>query len=256
MAVVQYSSMTELHVKANNSKAFDFTLPQMEPERKDKRQVRRKETVDATVSSDSPPVLVVGNLSTSACKVEDVAALFAVYGNVSRVQLLWPARRATQDVGVALVHLQDHAHCAVAQLHLHGVPLHGRQLQVEIAPPGYPLPTDKRKRDDDKFQTRDFKDMPTYNRHKGDKVGKLYPPGPALHVSNMPDNTAGEVVLQTLSAAGAQVRNFKFLDNLNHIAVVLCTSLENAVEVITRAHNVPIGHPARPLRVGFGAFRP
>lgn len=127
---------------------------------------------------------------------------------------------------------------------------------MELAQPGYPLPpSEKRKRDDDKLQSRDFKDLPTYNRHKGDKVAKMYPPGLALHVSNMPDNTSAEVVLAALHNAGAQVRNFKFLDNLNHIAVVLCVSLENAVEAITRAHNVPIGHPARPMRVGFGAFR-
>jgi RNA recognition motif-containing protein len=257
---VQFSSMTELHVKANNSKAFDFTLPpepvQDKPSSK-RREARRKESIAASVvgaSPDCPPVLVVGNLVSDRCKVEDVAALFAVYGNVTRVQLLWS--RGAQGPGVGLVYMQDHLHCAVAQMHLHNVPLHGQHLAVEIAQPGYPLPPEKRKRDDEKIQSRDFKDMPTYNRHKGDKVAKLYPPGPALHVSNMPDNTSGDVVLQTLNAAGAQVRNFKFLDNLNHIAVVLCTSLENAVEAITRAHNVPIGHPARPIRVGFGAFRP
>merc|ERR1719198_10189 len=79
---------------------------------------------------------------------------------------------------------------------------------------------------------RDFHDMPTYNRHKNDKVSKMYPPSSALHLSNMPDNTSPDEVLAVLRAAGAQVRNFKFLDNLNHIAVVLCTSLDNAVKVI------------------------
>jgi len=252
---VQFSSMTELHVKANNSKAYDFTLPvefEKKRERPEKRrELKRKESIASACASDSPPVLVVTNLVSERCTVEDVAALFAVYGNVTRVQLLWG--RGASGPGVGLVYMQGHVHCAVAQMHLHHLPLHGQHLEIEIAPPGYPLPEGRK---GDKLQSRDFKDMPTYNRHKGDKVAKLYPPGCALHVSNMPDNTAGEVVLQALGQAGAQVRNFKFLDNLNHIAVVLCTSLENAVEAITRAHNVPIGHPARPIRVGFGAFRP
>jgi len=102
----------------------------------------------------------------------------------------------------------------------------------------------------------DFSTMQTYSRHRTDKVSKMYPPSAALHLSNMPDNTSQEKVLAVLRAAGVEVVNFKFLDNLNHIAVILCSCLENAVEAITRCHNVPIGNPARMLRVGFGAFRP
>merc|ERR1719198_2645626 len=117
---VQFSSMSELHVKANNSKAFDFTQalepekqPRPEKSEKSRREQRRKESVSITASPDSPTILVVSGLNTGVTKLEDVAALFAVYGNVSRVQLLW-GRRSRDEAGVALVYMQDHLHCNVA----------------------------------------------------------------------------------------------------------------------------------------------
>jgi len=277
---VQFSSMTELHVRANNAKSFDFSapgagtrtqakakapagqagsawqVPQEAPAQD--RRARRKELP----AQSGVPVLVVSGLNTARTKAEDLAALFAVYGNVIRVQLLWAKRRGRRESwdgpGVALVHMQDATQCQLAQMNLSNMPLHDALLCIEPAPiGGYPLPDSPGKKREELMQTREFKDLPTYNRHKGgsEKVAKLYPPGPALHVSNMPDNTSGEKVLAILQSAGAQIRNFKFIDNLHHIAVVLCASLENAVEVITRAHNVPIGTPSRPIRVGFGAFR-
>jgi polypyrimidine tract-binding protein 1 len=148
--------------------------------------------------------------------------------------------------------MQDALHCSVAQMNLQHVPVNGRHLEIEVS-------SQKQSsvgKPNEEGVARDFHDMPTYNRHKNDKVSKMYPPSSALHLSNMPDNTSPDEVLAVLRAAGAQVRNFKFLDNLNHIAVVLCTSLDNAVKVICTAHNVPIGTPSRLLRVGFGAFRP
>jgi len=236
---VQYSSMAELHVKTNNTKSFDFTGS---PEKfagaaKDPKTVKKEGGV---------PICIVGNV-TERVKAEDLAAIFAVYGNVSHVKILSGKQR-----GVAIVQMQDALHCSVAQMNLQNVPLMGRHLEIEVSS----QKSSSVGKPNEEGVARDFHDMPTYNRHKNDKVSKMYPPSSALHLSNMPDNTSPDEVLAVLRAAGAQVRNFKFLDNLNHIAVVLCTSLENAVKVICTAHNVPIGTPSRLLRVGFGAFRP
>jgi RNA recognition motif-containing protein len=237
---VQYSSMTELHVKANNTKSFDFTNPT------DKSSAVALKDAKGAKRDGGVPICIVRNV-TERVKAEDLAALFAVYGNVSHVKILVGKQR-----GVAIVQMQDALHCSVAQMNLQNVPLFGRHLEIEVSS----QKTSSVGKPNEEGVARDFHDMPTYNRHKNDKVSKMYPPSSALHLSNMPDNTSPDEVLAVLRAAGAQVRNFKFLDNLNHIAVVLCTSLENAVKVICTAHNVPIGTPSRLLRVGFGAFRP
>jgi len=238
---VQYSSMTELHVKANNSKSYDFTTAA--PEKNAMTVAPMKDLKGG--KNLGVPICIVRNIHERA-RVEDLAALFAVYGNVSHVKLLVGKSR-----GSAIVQMQDLLHCSVAQVNLQHIPLYGRHLEIEVSSQKH---SNVGKPNEEGF-ARDFHDMPTYNRHKNDKVSKMYPPSSALHLSNMPDNTPPEEVMQVLRAAGAQVRNFKFLDNLNHIAVVLCTSLDNAVRVICTAHNVPIGQPSRLLRVGFGAFR-
>jgi RNA recognition motif-containing protein len=238
---VQYSSMTELVVKTNNTKSFDFTGS---PERSLATALNNVKT--GAKKEGGVPICIVRNV-TERVKAEDLAAIFAVYGNVSHVKILVGKQR-----GVAIVQMQDALHCSVAQMNLQNVPLNGRHLEIEVSS----QKSSSVGKPNEEGVARDFHDMPTYNRHKNDKVSKMYPPSSALHLSNMPDNTSPDEVLAVLRAAGAQVRNFKFLDNLNHIAVVLCTSLENAVKVICTAHNVPIGTPSRLLRVGFGAFRP
>jgi hypothetical protein len=237
---VQYSSMTELHVKANNNKSFDFTTNEKP------MVVGPRDAKTPTNRGGGVPICIVHNVHERT-KAEDLAALFAVYGNVSHVKILSGKQR-----GAAIVQMQDAAHCAVAQMNLQNVNLSGRLLEIEVSTQR----TSGVGKPNEEGIARDFHDMPTYNRHKNDKVSKMYPPSAALHLSNMPDNTSPDEVLAVLRAAGAQVRNFKFLDNLNHIAVVLCVSQENAVKVICTAHNVPIGTPSRLLRVGFGAFRP
>jgi len=241
---VQYSSMTELHVKANNTKSFDFTSSAtME---KPLVMAPKDAKLGTAKAQTGVPICLVRNVHERT-RAEDLAALFAVYGNVSHVKILTGKQR-----GIAIIQMQDALHCSVAQMNLQHVPVNGRHLEIEVS-------SQKQSsvgKPNEEGVARDFHDMPTYNRHKNDKVSKMYPPSSALHLSNMPDNTSPDEVLAVLRAAGAQVRNFKFLDNLNHIAVVLCTSLDNAVKVICTAHNVPIGTPSRLLRVGFGAFRP
>ena len=52
----------------------------------------------------------------------------------------------------------------------------------------------------------------------------------------MAQKRPGWAGLRWISHQLREVRNFKFLDNLNHIAVVLCTSLDNAVKVRNFPH--------------------
>ena len=98
--------------------------------------------------------------------------------------------------------------------------------------------------DGSQLLTRDYSDKPLlYGRHKPDKVQKVYPPGTALHLSNMPDNTSEQGVMVILDQVGCEVVQFKFLDQeLHHIAIVTCSTLDNAVSTLLRAHTLPLGN--------------
>jgi hypothetical protein len=241
---VQYSSMTELHVTKNSTKSYDFTAPPP-AEKPLVIHIPKDSRLRGVETPGGVPVCVVRDVPERT-KAEDLAALFAVYGNVSHVKI-----RREQN-GTAIVEMQDALRCSLAQMNLQRVPVCGRPLEIEVSS----LDRSSVGEPDEEGVSRDFHDMPTYNRHKAHRPAKLYPPSAVLHLSNMPDHTSSDEVLAALRGAGAQVRNFKFLDGLNHIAVVHCASLGNAVQVLCAAHNVPIGTPSRLLRVGFGAFKP
>merc|ERR1719331_3549856 len=94
---VQYSSMTELHVKANNTKSFDFTSA---PTTEKPMVVAPKDVKVGSTSAKTQsgvPICLVRNVHERT-RAEDLAALFAVYGNVSHVKILTGKQR-----GIAIV---------------------------------------------------------------------------------------------------------------------------------------------------------
>merc|ERR1719375_490859 len=167
----------ELHVKANNTKSYDFTsaTTMEKPQVVAPKDVKLGSTSAKTQSG--VPICLVRNVHERT-RAEDLAALFAVYGNVSHVKILTGKQR-----GIAIVQMQDALHCSVAQMNLQHVPVNGRHLEIEVS-------SQKQSsvgKSNEEGVARDFHDMPTYNRHKNDKVSKMYPPSSALHLSNMPD---------------------------------------------------------------------
>jgi hypothetical protein len=253
---VQFSLMTELDVKSNTDRAFDFTKSrnsgdftskkstweeQLQPEYPSLHQTRYDaiHQPEATGFS-SPCVLKVSGINELETSPDHLAALFAIYGNVLRVKCCGDQ---------ATVEMQHQSQCISAQQYLACIKLHGKMMTLEIA--------DRFSLQESEYaRSKDFASQPLlYARHKAGKSLKLYPPSISLHISNMPDATTEEELLTLLVTVGGEIRHVRFLDEQRHIAIAVCTSVENAIETLVRSHGLVIGMKSstpRPIRVGFG----
>jgi hnRNP-L/PTB/hephaestus splicing factor len=283
---VQYSSLNELEVKQNNDRMFDFTAPLRTVANGASyygfnRSTSNNSTSqyygggslspmgaayqslgsyagggpspksfgeDYVSSTGGAPVLLIENVDDST-RAEHLAALFAVYGNVVRIKML------RSRLSCALVQLHDLNQCLLCIEYLNGVMLHGRALTVSQSTGGtIPAPS-KVQEEGDLDSVREFSGYPLlYSRQKPDRPQRLFLPSNTLHVSNMPDGTSEQELLQVLESHGAEVECMRFLDEQHHIAIVVCTSTENALSTLVNAHGQLCGilPAARALRIGFG----
>jgi RNA recognition motif-containing protein len=241
---VQFSLMRELDVKQNSERTCDFTgkaAAAADPPQPEYHPQQQQSFYSSYSNSFViPPILQVTGLNVLETTPEHLAALFAIYGNVVRVECA---------VDRAYVQLQDLNHCRAAQQYLNGIQLHGKLVKVEMQ-------HGQRGEQQSQSVMREFANQPLlYSRHKADKVQKLYSPSISLHVSNMPDGTSEEELLTLLMTVGGEIRHIRFLDDQRHIAIAVCSSVENAIETLVRAHGMVIGLSStapRPIRLGFG----
>ena len=271
---VQYSSLNDLEVKQNNDRMFDFTVPASS--RLDYGSYSRGSYMgslspmgsayqslgsytgapspkafgeDYLSSSGGAPVLVVEGIDESRTHAEHLAALFALYGNVVRVKLL-------KNRGTALVQLEDLDQCRIALEFLNGIPIHDLGISLSLSKGGAIPPPDRVLEEGDSEQSvKDFTSYPLlYARHRPERPQRMYLPSNTLHISNMPDGTMEEDLIAVLSAEGAEVEMIRFLDDNHHVALVSCTSAENALDTLVNCHGqlVASGDAVpRPIRIGF-----
>lgn len=279
---VQYSSLPELEVKQNNDRMFDFTMPagysrgglfigstgpngsirsgysyggSLSPIGGETYQSLGSfsgagpspKSFGAEYITGGSPVVLVENIDESLTIPEHLAALFAVYGNVVRVKMM-------RHLESALVQLQDLDQCQIAIEYLNGVLLHNRSITVTLSKGGNIPPSSKIQEEGGMDSVKEFTGYPLlYARQRADKPQRLFTPSNTLHVSNMPDNTSEEELLAVL-VGPAQVEYIRFLDEQHHIAIVVCSSTENALVTLVACHAQLCGIAVqpRPLRVGFG----
>lgn len=277
---VQYSSLNDLEVKQNNDRMFDFTAPagarlNLGPYGYSRSGSYASTSYMGSLSpmaaayqslgaySDAPspkafgdeytssgsPVVVVEGIDESVTNPEHLAALFALYGNVVRIKLL-------KNRETALVQLQDVIQCKLALEYLHGCLLHNRSISLSLSRGGtIPSPAKVMEEGDSDQSIREFAAYPLlYSRHKPERPQRLFLPSNTLHISNMPDGTSEDELLSVLVAeGGAQVEFIRFMDEHHHIALVVCSSIENAVETLVNCHGQLVGSGLpRPMRIGFG----
>ncbi|EER09567.1 polypyrimidine tract binding protein, putative [Perkinsus marinus ATCC 50983] len=201
-------------------------------------------------SMGAAPVVIVHGLNEQETRPDDLAALFAVYGNVVRVKIMFKARHT------ALVQMQTVGECHTAIAHLKGIRLHGNKLTMEMSKGGRelpPIPPPGAEQTEADRLSRDYTSQSyLYARHRADQTSRPFPPSSSLYFSNMPHGTTEEDLRELLDASGCQYTGIRFLNEQHHMAIVQCISLDNAIETLCRAHAKPVGHPPRPVRVGFG----
>lgn len=275
---VQYSSLSELEVKQNNDRMFDFnavpapnrmyaygnTMNRLAPNSGQyfgslSPLANAYESLGPFSGGASPksfggeyvtggaPVLVIEGIDGKKTKPEHLAALFAVYGNVSRVKIMPHSGRECQ---LALVQLQDLNQCHIAQEYLNGVMVHGRSLTVEMSKGGS-IPASSKVIPEEQDLVKEFSQLPLlYARHKPDRPQRLFLPSNTLHISNMTDATTEDELLAVLVSQGAEVEYLRFLDEQHHIAIIVCASTENALSTLMACHGQSVG--PRHMRIGFG----
>jgi len=284
---VQYSSLPELEVKQNNDRMYDFTMPagysrgglfigtvgpngsmrsgysyggSMSPIGGETYQSLGSfsgggpspKSFGSEYVTGGSPVVLVENIDESLTIPEHLAALFAVYGNVIRIKMM-------RNLESALVQLYDLDQCQIAIEYLNGVLLHNRPISVTLSKGGNIPPPSKIQEEGGIDSVKEFSGYPLlYSRHRSDKPQRLFTPSNTLHISNMPDGTSEEELLSVLVALGAaEVEYLRFLDEQHHIAIVVCSSTENALLTLVTCHAQLCGSSmasdqTRPLRIGFG----
>lgn len=276
---VQYSSLSDLDVKQNNDRMFDFTssaairastyssynrtgsygslyMGSLSPMAAAYQSLGsyggapspKAFGEDYSSSTGGTPVIVVEGIDESLTLAEHLAALFALYGNVVRVKVL-------KSRETALVQFQELEECKIALNYLSGIILHGRSIVMSLSKGGpIPPPSKIHEEGDTEHTVKDFSTFPLlYARHKPERPQRLFLPSNTLHVSNMPDMTSEDELLAVLVAEGAEVEFLRFIDLEHHIAIVVCSSVENAVNTLVNCHAQLVGlNNPRPMRIGFG----
>jgi RNA recognition motif-containing protein len=166
---------------------------------------------------------------------DELAALFAVYGNVKRIRIVG------DKAHWGLIELEDLQQCRIAEEYLGKVRYRGKLLDAEIAS----------KEAGRVILEKEYgRETLLYGRHKMDKFQKMYGPSMSLHLSNMASDTSEVELKELFKALGAQIRHIRFLDEQHHIAILLCASVDNAVDVLVKLHGKVVR--GRKIRVGFG----
>ena len=225
----QFSTIDDLNVTSNGSKSWDWS---------GEIGADGSYMTVAREGLSIQPVLYVTGLPVGT-KEEEVAALFAVYGNVMRVAIQEETSEQPRNLS-AFVHMAELSHCRVCEMYLKDLTLSGSRIHLEMASHPYPL-----------NNSTDFSQSPLlFARHKPERTNKTFPPSASLHASNMPDNTTEEELAKVLNSVGGEIKSIRFLDEQHHIAIAVCASVENALVTLMKGCGAFIR--TRQLRLGFG----
>jgi len=263
---VQFSSMDQLTVRQNNEKSWDFiTPPPVLPTNQPGMPQQAMGGLGLAGLAPQgmglmggmmggmmggvgvPVVLMVRGLDENRTKTDELASLFAVYGNVQRVKIMFHKRDS------ALVQVENMQQATAAKNSLNGIALHGKRLAVDFSKGGaIPKPIIKQGEQAEAKLTKDYSEIPNFQRHKAGKVFKCFSPSSSLHIANMPDGTTEEQVRELFSSIGLALESVKFIQERNYQAIVHLGSQEAAIEALVTLHNRDLG--GRSLRVSFASF--
>jgi polypyrimidine tract-binding protein 2 len=205
---IQFSTLEEISVKFNNSRARDF--------------LNFRPTAPGSVVivyHVDPEISCVGLFN-----------LFSIYGFVQRVKFLHSRADA------ALVQFSDPVFASLALEFLQGAPLRGRRLQLEIANMSEIVPSTGTN-----FRVFAAKERRPGSEAPGRVLRGACRPTAVLHVANAASEAA-------LRQALPEARNFRFLKEISdHQALAEFDSVETATNVLVARHNVVVEDRAMKL---------
>jgi len=198
------------------------------------------------VGMGGSPVVLVSNLNEERINCDMLFTLFGVYGDVVRVKILFNKK------DTALIQFNDAVQAQTAITNLSGVKVYGKDIKVTASKHhSVSMP----KEGDENNLTKDFTHSPLHRFKKpGSKnFQNIFPPIRTLHVSNIPESTTEEELVDAFSNAGA-VTEFRFFPKDRRMALVTMASTEEAIDALIKMHNYKITE-SNHLRVSFAKTR-
>lgn len=195
-------------------------------------------------ASSTGSVLLVSNLDEDQTECDHLFTLFGVYGDVQRVKILFNKK------DTALVQMAEPQQALVAMNHLDKVKLWHKQIRV--MPSKHTSVQLPKEGQPDAGLTKDFTNSSLHRFKKpGSKnYSNIYPPGPTLHLSNIPSSVEEDELKGAFNSIGLTVVAFKFFPKDRKMALVQLASVDEAIVGLVKLHNFQLSETSH-LRVSF-----
>jgi len=188
-------------------------------------------------------VLLVSNLDPDRITCYDLFILFGVYGDVTRVKILYNKKDN------ALLQMSDNTQAQRAMGYLNNKVLHDRPLRIVLSKhQQVQLPKDGQEAAN---LTKDFTNhsLHRYKKPNSKNFQNINPPNETLHLSNIPGEILEENLRQKFSKYGTVV-NFRFFQKDRKMAILSMSSVEEAIRALVGLHNDKLSETNH-LRVSF-----
>lgn len=198
------------------------------------------------VGMGGTPVVLVSNLNEEKINCDMLFTLFGVYGDVVRVKILFNKK------DTALIQFNHAQQAQTAITHLGGVRVYEKEIKVTASKHNsVSMP----KEGDENNLTKDFTNSPLHRFKKpGSKnFQNIFPPNRTLHLSNIPESTTEEELIDAFNDVGT-VTEFRFFPKDRKMALVTMGSTEEAIDGLIKMHNYKITE-SNHLRVSFAKTR-
>jgi len=176
-------------------------------------------------------VLLASNLHQEKVTPLGLFKLFGTCGDVLRVKILYHKRDR------ALIEMRSEEHADRVFAHLKDCPLFDMRMNLQWSKlTSVPMPPPAAAEAFDGL-TQDFTASPLhrFGPSHSKNAGHVTTPGPALHLSNLPDDISEAPLLQLFGGFGA-VLGLKFFVNTRKMAIVYLDTVSHAAEALMALH--------------------
>ncbi|XP_064607310.1 polypyrimidine tract-binding protein 2-like isoform X8 [Liolophura sinensis] len=265
---IDYSKLTNLNVKYNNSKSRDYTNPNLPtgdaavdqavlpyphqglnpplaPGGFGMQQaIGAAAQMGLAVPTAGSSVVHVSNLDEEMVTPDALFTLFGVYGDVHRVKILFNKKDN------ALIQMAEPHQAQLAIAHLSGARVWGKAIRV-IQSKHSVVQMPKEGQPQDAGLTKDFSNSPLHRfKRPGSKnCQNIYPPSAVLHLSNIPASVTEEQIQEAFAKHGT-VKGFKFFPKDRRMALIQMATVDEAVMALIAMHNYQLMDNQH-LRVSF-----
>jgi polypyrimidine tract-binding protein 2 len=199
-------------------------------------------------------VIIVSNLNKTRVTPHSLFTLFGVYGDVSRVKIMYNKR------DTALIQFTEASQAQLAIQYLNGRMLYGLPMRINLSKHAV-VQLPREGTEEDSHLTQDYSEskLHRYMRPGSHNARNIYPPSPTLHLSNIISGVNQEELEGAFTSAGFTPVNFQWFRprenelgkrDQRQMALIELASVEDAIEALIAMHNYEMSD-GNHLRVTF-----